>query len=343
VHDGLTRRDFLTLSGLAAGALAFSPPVGLGGLATTTLLRVSTHWIGVYAEPSFRARRLDKLVRDNLVTAYEQVTSDEGPPHNPFWYRLADGYAHTGYLQVVRWLPQTPAKTVRDGGELFEVSVPFTRSYRKPDPASDPLYRLYFQSTAWVTAVVSGADGRLWYRLKDDLLKVDYYVRAEHLRRITPQELTPISPDVPLAAKRIEVSIAHQELRAYEHERLVLRTRIASGIPSDKPGENGVPTKTPQGRFYVDKKMPLRHMGDGKLTASLDAYELPGVPWVSFFHITGVAFHGTYWHNDFGRPQSHGCVNMRTEEAKWLFRWTLPEVAYTEIINIGHGTSVNVI
>ena len=126
---------------------------------------------------------------------------------------------------------------------------------------------------------------------------------------------------MPLAAKRVEVSLAHQELRAFEHDRLVMRTRIASGIPSDKPGDNGIPTKTPQGRFYVDKKMPLRHMGDGNLTASLDAYELPGVPWVSFFHFTGVAFHGTYWHNDFGRP----------------------EVAFDEILNIGHGTPVNVI
>jgi hypothetical protein len=316
----------------------------MGSLTTTDLLRVTIQWIGVYAEPSFRASRLTRLTRDHLVMAYEQVTSDDGPPHNPFWYRLSDGYAHSGYLQVVRWLPQTPVKAIRDGGELFEVSVPYTRSHRHPDPASDPLYRLYYQSTAWVTQVVVGTDGRRWYRLVDDLLKVPYFVRAEHLRRISPQEMAPISPDVPLAAKRVEVSLAHQELRAFENGRLMLRTRIASGIPSDKPGDNGIPTKTPQGRFYVDKKMPLRHMGDGHLTASLDAYELPGVPWVSFFHsTTGVAFHGTYWHNDFGRPQSHGCVNMRTEEAKWLFRWTLPEVPYGEMLNIGRGTLVNVI
>jgi hypothetical protein len=343
VHEGVSRRDFLALGGLAAGALAFSPTNGIGGLATTSLLRVTTDWIGVYAEPSFRAKRLARLDRDTLLTAHEQVTSDDGPLHNPFWYRLPDGYAHTGYLQVVRWLPQAPARSVRPGGELFEVSVPFTRSYRKPDPKAAPLYRLYYQSTAWVDAVVDGADGRRWYRLVDDLLKVKYYVRAEHLRRIPPHELAPISPEVPLAAKRVDVSLAHQELRAFEEGRLVMRTRIASGIPSDKPGENGIPTKTPQGRFYVDKKMPLRHMGDGNLTDSLDAYELPGVPWVSFFHITGVAFHGTYWHNDFGRPKSHGCVNMRTEEAKWLFRWTLPQAAFDEILNIGHGTLVNVI
>ncbi len=342
VNNHFSRRDFLKASGLAAGAFGLAPPIGLGSLQTTSLLRVATHWIGVYAEPDFRSKRLDRLVRDNLVTASEQLISDNGPAHNPYWYRLADGYVHSGYLQVVRWEPQAPIRSLRSDGELFEVSVPFTRSYRLPDSGADPLYRLYFQSTAWADEAVTGADGRQWYALKDDLLKVRYFVRAEHLRRIPPEELTPVSPDVPLEAKRIEVSLAHQELRAYEHDRLVLRTRIASGIPSDIPGENGLPTSTPKGRFYVDKKMPLRHMGDGRLTSSLDAYELPGVPWVSFFHFTGVAFHGTYWHNDFGRPQSHGCVNMRTEEAKWLYRWTLPVAKDNALLNIGHGTAVDV-
>jgi lipoprotein-anchoring transpeptidase ErfK/SrfK len=127
---------------------------------------------------------------------------------------------------------------------------------------------------------------------------------------------------------------------AFEEERLVLRTRISSGVPDSRPRRNGIPTATPKGRFYITKKTPLRHMGDGHLTPDLEAYELPGVPWVSFFHSTGVAFHGTYWHCDFGRPKSHGCVNMRTEEAKWLYRWTTPAIEADEMLKAGHGTSV---
>ena len=69
-------------------------------------------------------------------------------------------------------------------------------------------------------------------------------------------------------------------------------------------------------------------MGDGQLTAEIEAYELPGVPWTTFFAPNGVAFHGTYWHDNFGMTMSRGCVNMRTEEAKWLFRWIMPAVAY---------------
>jgi len=84
----------------------------------------------------------------------------------------------------------------------------------------------------------------------------------------------------------------------------------------------------------------MRHMGDGRITADLEAYELPGVPWVSFFHETGVAFHGTYWHTDFGIPRSHGCVNMRPEEAKWLYRWTTPMAPASERLQSGYGTTV---
>jgi lipoprotein-anchoring transpeptidase ErfK/SrfK len=55
-------------------------------------------------------------------------------------------------------------------------------------------------------------------------------------------------------------------------------------------------------------------------------FSLPGVPWTSFFAFPGgYAFHGTYWHNNFGVQMSHGCVNMRNEDALWLFRWSTPE------------------
>ena len=49
-------------------------------------------------------------------------------------------------------------------------------------------------------------------------------------------------------------------------------------------------------------------------------YSLPNVEWVSYF-VKSYAIHGTYWHNNFGTPMSHGCVNMRVREAKWLFNW----------------------
>jgi hypothetical protein len=338
--EGLSRRGFLQVAGLALGGLAVPPVPTDPSSSAEGIGRVAASWVSLYAEPSFRSRRLTTVTRDVLLTLLESEAADEGPTYNPLWYRAAEGYVHSGNLQLVRWNPQLPETTVPPDGALFEVSVPFTRSYREPDPSSDPLYRLYFQAVFWVQSVLTGADGRRWYRILDDRLRVPYFVRAEHLRRVPPEEVTPVAPDVPARNKRIEVSIARQELRAFEHDELVLRTRISSGVPSRGPSPNGIPTETPSGSFHVEIKTPSRHMGDGYLTPDLEAYELPGVPWVSFFHSTGVGFHGTYWHTDFGRMRSHGCVNMRTDEAKWLYRWTMPLSEPDKLLISGHGTLV---
>ncbi len=94
----------------------------------------------------------------------------------------------------------------------------------------------------------------------------------------------------------------------------------------------------------MDHKRPVRHMGDGEITSDLNAYELPGVPWVTYFYShTGVAFHGAYWHDNFGKPMSHGCVNMRNEDAKWLFRWVTPTYTNSDKwYQLGEGTLVHV-
>lgn len=338
----LNRRNFIKLTTLAAGGMIIKPPPPINADGPVGLGRVTVTSIGLYHEPSFKSTRLASIERDTLVTLQERIWSDDGPVYNPLWYQISDGYIHSGQVQCVSWKPAQPHNEVPENGALFEVCVPFTRTYRNPDPQSDPLYRLYYQSTAWVISVEEGSDGRTWYCLLDDLLKVKYYTRAEHLRYITAEEVEPISTHIKPHEKRIEVSLAHQELRAYEKDELIFRTHISSGIPNREPGPNGIPTATPKGRFYITKKTPLRHMGDGHLTPNLEAYELPGVPWVSFFHHTGVAFHGTYWHTDFGRPKSHGCINMRSEEAKWLFRWSTPEIEANEILVAGHGTTVDV-
>jgi hypothetical protein len=334
------RRGFLKLTALAGTGLAMAPSLAKAEAASTEMGRVTVSWIGLYSEPSFRSRRLAEITRDELIPILSREIADDGPAYNPTWYRVPDGYTHSGHLQLVRWEPAEPPLWIQPGGALYQVCVPFTRSYRDPDPSSDPLYRLYYQSTAWAEEVLPGADGRQWLRLRDDVLHIAYHVRAEHLRRVPAEELTPLSPEVPPGRKRIEVTLGSQELRAYEEDDLVLETLISSGIPDSEPRGNGVPTATPTGSFHVSLKTPLRHMGNGHVTSSLDAYELPGVPWVSFFHETGIGFHGTYWHNDFGTPKSHGCINMRTEEALWVYRWTLPEIHADQIVQKGRGTLV---
>jgi hypothetical protein len=88
--------------------------------------------------------------------------------------------------------------------------------------------------------------------------------------------------------------------------------------------------------------MPSKHMGDGRIVSDIEAYELPGVPWTTFFVDTGVAIHGTYWHQNFGAVMSRGCVNVPTAVAKWVFRWTTPVSAPDTCEQRGYGTVVKV-
>ncbi len=147
---------------------------------------------------------------------------------------------------------------------------------------------------------------------------------------------------MPPEKKRIEVSLARQEATAYEYDQVVFHTKISSGLPDNRKPEPGyIPTQTPVGEYRVQSKMPSKHMGDGRVTADIYAYELPGVPWTSFFvPETGVAFHGTYWHTNYGMMMSHGCINMKPEEARWVFRWCTPVTDEKTIEKTGYGTQV---
>ena len=121
-----------------------------------------------------------------------------------------------------------------------------------------------------------------------------------------PSEFTPISP---LAKdKRIEVSLKDQKLYAYEGDTLVYTARCATGARFTIEDVGLVDFTTPIGEHTVVRKRPSRHMHGFEGRA--DAYDLPGVPFCTYFTQSGAAVHGAYWHNDFGHPRSHGCVNV---------------------------------
>ena len=108
----------------------------------------------------------------------------------------------------------------------------------------------------------------------------------------------------PNAAKWIEVDLSQQRLYAYQNGKMVFTTLISSGRS---------PYRTPIGRFRVWAKVRRQ-------TMSGPGYRLPNVQWVMYFAGEN-AIHGTYWHNNFGRPMSHGCVNATNKAAQWLYNW----------------------
>lgn len=342
-----SRRDFLILSGLALTSLAFRPAYDFGELEDSdSIARVATTSVSVHSRPDEDSTIKFQRYRDEIVNVYYEVVSDKKPLFNPNWYRVWGGYIHTAHMQRVHVSLNPVPSALPQGIHAIEITVPFTLSFLQQKPGIwTPLYRLYYSTVHWATSIVVGPDGEPWYRIKDELIgysdTLDYFIPAKHARIIPIEETTPISPDVPSDDKHIEVSLDAQELIAYEQGRVVLKTKISSGLDYSPPNE--IPWKTPTGWFTVQSKMPSKHMGGGQLTDDLEAYILPGVSWVSFFEPkTGVAFHGTHWHQNFGMPMSHGCINMKTEEARWLYRWVTPVADMSKLNTIGYGTQVHV-
>ncbi len=346
----ISRRDFLKIGVLALGSLALSKyprdpelpfdrqawfPEELTPTAPPLRARVTVDSIFIYQSPSYKSDRLGVAQRDTILKIIEELISPQGPAYNPRWYRLATGFVHSGNCQRVELAHlNTPVSSIIPTGQLGEVTVPISQSVRKmPGNKWAQLYRLYYGSVHWITSLEEGPDGLLWYGLTDERLHSRYLVPATHLRLILPDELTPLAAEVPENQKRIEVSIANQIMTAYEGSRVVRQTQIASGTHQ----------RTPTGHYHITVKVPSKHMGDGRLTDDYRAYELPGVPWVAFFHSEGIAFHGTFWHDDFGHMISHGCINLRNEDAKWLYRWTTPTCSANDWYRQGYGTAIDII
>lgn len=322
-----TRREFLKLSSLAlGGTLLRGFPPGEYGRDDGLIGRVTVdRQAAIYAEPRFHSGVVRWTLQDELLNLYYAVTPPEGPAYNPVWYRVWGGYIHSGFVQLVDFHNNPALSTVPESGQLAEITVPYTQAYQYSSANGwQPGYRLYYETTHWITDVVEGPDGEPWYQLTSELtVYLVYYVRARHMRPIPDDEIAPLSPHLPYEAKRIEVSLKDQMLTAFEEDVPVFWARISSGLPGR---EVPAGTQTPRGRFYITSKSPSKHMGAVAASGAPDEYILPGVPWTSFFIFeSGVAFHGTFWHNNFGLPMSRGCINMRTTDAKWIFRWVTPE------------------
>lgn len=116
------------------------------------------------------------------------------------------------------------------------------------------------------------------------------------------QEEAPAAPTT--SGKSIVISTQSQRIYAYENGQLVRSHLVSTG--TDR-------TPTVKGDYKIQYKFEADDMQGAD-------YFLPQVPWTMYFY-QGYAIHGTYWHNSFGRPMSHGCVNLPVDEAKWFFDW----------------------
>ena len=333
----LTRREFIHIGAVCAGGLVlpeFSPLVPQTQFPEgDQLLARATASIPAHVQPNPDSQVTEYLYEDEVLIWGREVVG-----YNPYRYtqryvETAKGFVWSPDLQPVYNRPQTAVTellhTSLGEGMWVEVSVPYVDVILVNPPPRSPWLehrmnelgmgpRLYHSQIMWVDQIEVDAEGQVWYQLKEhfgygDILKG----QAEAFRQITAEELSPISSDV--TDKYIEVNVQRQTVICYENGRAVYFCRASTG-------QYGEDTETPIGEnFTVWRKMVSAHMAGGTVSSGWDT---PGIGYCTYFHGSGVAIHATFWHNAYGERRSHGCVNVRPEDAKWIFRWSAPQVAY---------------
>lgn len=156
-------------------------------------------------------------------------------------------------------------------------------------------------------------------------------------RRLEPRQNF---PSVATGTRKwIDISITHQTLVAYEGKKAVYVTLVSTGLGGLRDPEESLATV--RGTYMIHTKEVSSTMNGDEDRS--DSYELRDVPFVQYFH-KGYALHGAYWHNDFGRARSHGCVNLSPRDAAWLFEFTDPHVPeeWHGVINKERGTVVHI-
>jgi lipoprotein-anchoring transpeptidase ErfK/SrfK len=142
-----------------------------------------------------------------------------------------------------------------------------------------------------------------------------FWVRLSDLDLARPRPPADLAP----GEKWIDVDLTRQALVAVEGTRPVFATLISSGRRNPNDKDHDFPT--PTGTFHIREKHVTSTM-DGDIAAD-GPYSIEDVPWVMYFQ-GSYALHGAFWHDAFGRPRSHGCVNLSPEDARTLFAWADP-------------------
>jgi len=292
------------------------------------------HTVVFYERPDTSSARLNVRRRDQSFPILGEVRAPFSA-HNDLWYETPLGYVHSAWVYPVRVYPPQPfISEVGDWGFWGEVSQVFTEAYARPTPGSGRVYRFYGGTVYHVVDAYVDEQGTGWYKVFDEFPPTSpryQWVLARDMRRIPRSEMAPIHPFV--GDKRIEVDLSQQRLTCLEGDRIVFTTLVASGIGRVE-GDPATDLATHRGQTCVLLKQPSRHMSnqpyEGGPEPAGDIFDLPGIPWNVFFHLSGTAIHGTYWHNDFGIRRSHGCLNVTPDAARWVYRWVHPIGSYED-------------
>ncbi len=352
----LSRRDFLKTGLMGAGALVFQPWLKWSHLqsdwpdAERMGRNCTGAWINLRSRPSTDGQILRTVYEDEVFVWLREVIGDFNRGLiNHRWVETPEGYLYASTLQPVENHPNTPVdslpSTPLGKGMWAEVTVPYVDISLANPPARSPWVkavqkpRLYYSQVMWIDDITTNAQGQVLYRVNElygsygDI----FWAAAEAFRPITEEEITPIHPDT--ADKHILVDLNYQTLSCFEGSQEVYFCQVSTGRKFDDDGQPVDQWATPVGEHLPWRKVLSLHMSGGSTGAG---YDTPGIPWNSIFDPDGAAVHSTFWHNSFGTPRSHGCVNCRPEDAKWIWRWSLPQLTLVpgDITISGQGGTV---
>ncbi|WP_233601277.1 L,D-transpeptidase family protein [Corallococcus sp. AB038B] len=284
------------------------PRVEEGSLTPGVYARVVGHRVRAYPSLALARRKKQGVLLKGSVTV--KLLGQVKVGRRTFW-RTSDGQ----YFEARVLREHRPSDfSGLDAEALASLPMPFGWAQSRAAPRTDvvvrkaPDARAERETTLPPRTLVSvrelSPDGQ-WVRIAED-----HWVARDDLHvawsLASPSIVEP-------GARWLDVDLEAQTLIAYEGDRPVYATLISSG----KPG-----TDTPEGLFRIWVKFAEADMTGSMGKAS---YRVATVPWTMFFE-GDFALHTAYWHDRFGEPVSHGCINLAPKDARALYGWTTPEV-----------------
>jgi hypothetical protein len=370
MNRSVSRRDFLKVAGVGLGALAFKPidfenlyiPKRLPQFPKSDIIGRLLGKTDVHSRPTndpLQATVVTTLYDDNLIEWGREVVGTATGLTNQKYLEMPQGYIWSSRVQPTRNLPNKPIAAMPAGQKGFwtEVTVPYIDMTLEGAPYSPWIQslikynfppRVYYGQVIWIDQIRQN-NGFTEYRWNEDSghgygFGDIFWMDGAGLKILTEEETSAISPDVDPASKKIIANLTYQTISCLEGNNEVYFCRISSGAIFDYQGNPTDKYATPVGDLNTGWKIISLNMSGG---GSTSGYSTPAVPWCTVISGEGVAIHGAFWHNDFGERRSHGCINVKPEDAKWIFRWTTPYVSIAQsekrMTWPDHGTTVSVV
>lgn len=287
------------------------PPAVRYGTVTADVLNVRAH-PGVSPDNPV----VGQLTRGTMVTIYEERSVS-----GVLWYRIGvDRWVHGGWIQLVSAPTADLASALRmpDSRVLpvgwVMASALNVRARPGVSPDNPPIDEVLHNTSLDIleTRLVSGAP---WYRIGDNRWVLGQSVA------VATAKARPAG--IGTGDYWVGVNLARQTAVAYYGDRPMYAAMVATGMAA---------TPTVQGVFRTWQRLTTGRMAGGS-AATGGYYYLEGVTWTCYFY-SGYALHTAYWHDAFGRPRSHGCVNLSPYDAWWIYQWSAAGGAHSPAVYV---------